>query len=196
MSSHPHPTMISPEEYLVRERAAEYKSEYVAGEVRAMTGASRKHNLVTINLAAALHAQLRGRPCETYVEQMRVQTRTDVYLYPDVVVVCGEPQLADDQFDTLLNPTVVMEVLSPSTKGYDRGEKWELYRRLASLRDYLLVSQDESHVERYTRQAEGLWLFSETSGVDAELRLESIGCTLALRDVYERVLPAPFHEPR
>lgn len=188
MSSHPHPTMISPEEYLVRERAAECKSEYIAGEVRTMTGASRKHNLVAVNLAALLHTQLRGRPCETYASDMRVQTRADVYLYPDVVVVCGEPELADDRFDTLLNPTVVVEVLSPSTEGYDHGEKWEKYRRLASLRDYLLVAQDEPRVERYTRQGEGLWLFSETDGLDAELRLESIGCTLALRDVYERVL--------
>ncbi|MBV9774968.1 MAG: Uma2 family endonuclease, partial [Gemmatimonadetes bacterium] len=89
-----------------------------------------------------------------------------------------------------------VEVLSPSTEGDDRGRKWEQYRRLASLRDYLLVAQDEPRIERYTRQAEGLWLFSETSGLDEELRLESIGCTLALRDVYERVLQAPFHEPR
>ncbi|HEX2187477.1 MAG TPA: Uma2 family endonuclease [Longimicrobiaceae bacterium] len=180
---------LTPEEYLVRERAAAYKSEYVGGEVRAMTGASRKHNLVTLNVASSLTGQLRGRPCETYVSDMRVKvSRTGSYLYPDVVVACGGPELEDEQADTLLNPTVVFEVLSPSTADYDHNRKWELYRRLPSLQDYLLVSQDEPRVERYTRRPEGLWLFSETSGLDGVLRLDSIGCTLALRDVYERVL--------
>lgn len=180
---------LSPEEYLVRERAAEYKSEYLGGEVRAMTGASRRHNLVTVNIAVSLSSQLRGRPCETYISDMRVKVeRTGAYLYPDVVVACGAPELEDEHLDTLLNPTVVFEVLSPSTADYDHNRKWELYRRLPSLQDYLLVSQGEPRVERYTRQTEGLWLFSETTGMESVLRLDSIGCTLALRDVYERVL--------
>lgn len=183
------PTPVSPQEYLVRERAAKYRSEYVTGQVRAMTGASRKHNVVTVNVAVSLNGQLRGRPCETYVSDMRVKVdRTGAYLYPDVVVACGAPELEDEHSDTLLNPTVVFEVLSPSTADYDHNGKWEHYRKLPSLRDYLLVSQDEPRVEHYTRQAEGLWLFSETSGLDEVLQLGSIGCTLALRDLYERVL--------
>lgn len=186
-----YPPSLSPEEYLLRERAAEYKSEYVAGEVRAMTGASRAHVLIAANLVRELGSQLRRRPCETYGTDIRVKvSRTRDYVYPDVTVVCGEPQLEDEHFDTLLNPTLIVEVLSPSTAGYDRGEKWEMYRRIPSLKDYLLVSQGEPRVERYARQGEGLWLFSETSGLDSVLRLDSIGCTLALRDVYERVLQA------
>ncbi|MET0397415.1 MAG: Uma2 family endonuclease [Longimicrobiaceae bacterium] len=180
---------LSPEEYLVRERAAEYRSEYLAGEVRAMTGASRKHNRIAMNLGALLHGRLRGGPCEPFMSDMRVKVeRTGAYFYPDVVVACGASRLEDEHQDTLLNPVVIVEVLSPSTADYDHAAKWEHYRRIPALMDYLLLSQSEPRVERYTRQAEGLWLFSETSGLDADLRLDSIGCTLALRDVYERVL--------
>jgi Uma2 family endonuclease len=182
-------TPTSPEEYLVRERAAEYRSEYLAGEVRAMTGASRKHNRIAMNLGALLHGQLRGGPCEPFMSDMRVKVeRTGAYFYPDVVVACGSSRLEDEHQDTLLNPVVIVEVLSPSTADYDHSGKWEHYRRIPTLMDYLLLKQDEPCVERYARQAEGLWLFSETSGPDAALRLDSIGCTLALRDVYERVL--------
>ncbi len=180
---------ISPSEYLVRERAARYKSEYVGGEIRAMAGASRNHNRVALSLGAALHAQLTGGPCEAFVSDMRVKVASmDTYFYPDVVVTCGASELEDDQEDTLLNPVVIAEVLSPSTSDYDHTRKWEHYRRIPSLRDYLLFSQSEPRVERYARQSEGLWLFSETTGLDAMLRLDSIGCTIALRDVYERVL--------
>lgn len=179
---------VSPEEYLVRERAAEYKSEYVDGEVRAMTGASRDHGRIALNVGANLFAQLRGRPCETFMSDMKVRVPGKrSYLYPDVVVVCGRSELEDEHEDSLLNPTLIVEVLSPSTQAYDRTEKWEHYRRIPSLRDYLLVAQDQRRVERYTRQEEGLWLFSETSDPDAVLRLDSIGCTLAMRDVYDRV---------
>lgn len=180
---------LSSEEYLVRERAAEYRSEYLAGEVRAMTGASRKHNRIAMNLGALLHGQLRGGPCEPFMSDMRVKVeRTGAYFYPDVVVACSGSRLEDEHQDTLLNPVLIVEVLSPSTADYDHGVKWEMYRRLPSLQDYLLVSQGEPRVERYARQAEGLWLFSEASGLDEVLQLDSIGCTLALRDVYERVL--------
>jgi Uma2 family endonuclease len=180
---------LSPDEYLVRERAAEYRSEYLAGEVRAMTGASRKHNRIAMNLGALLHGQLRGGPCEPFMSDMRVKVeRTGAYFYPDVVVACGASSLEDEFQDTLLNPVLVVEVLSPATADFDHNGKWEHYRRIPTLMDYLLLSQAEPRVERYARQSEGLWLFSETTGLDAELRLESIGCTLALRDVYERVL--------
>ncbi|CAN5799867.1 MAG: Uma2 family endonuclease [Gemmatimonadetes bacterium] len=191
MSTRPSPPVapISPEEYLAAEREAEYKSEYFGGEILAMTGASREHNLLVSNLVASLHPQLRGRPCELYPSDMRVKiTRTGAYAYPDVVVVCGEPEFEDEHVDTLLNPTVLIEVLSPSTERHDRGRKWEHYRRLPSLTEFLLVAQDKPRIEHYLRQEGGLWLFADASGEDASLRLSSIGCTLALRDVYDRVL--------
>jgi Uma2 family endonuclease len=180
---------VPPDEYLVRERAAEYRSEYLAGEVRATTGASRKHDRIAMNLGALLHGQLRGGPCEPFMSDMRVKVEgTGAYLYPDVVVACGASSLEDEHQDTLLNPVLVVEVLSPGTADFDHNGRWEHYRRIPTLTDYLLLSRAEPRVERYARQSEGLWLFSETSGLDATLRLESIGCTLALRDVYERVL--------
>lgn len=185
-------TRVSPEEYLVRERAAEYRSEYVDGEVRAMTGASPNHGRIALNVAMSLQSQLGDGPCEAFVSDMRVTAnRTRDYFYPDVVVVCGPTETEDEHDDSLLNPTVIVEVLSPSTEAYDRTRKWEKYRRLPSLREYLLVAQDWPRVERYTRQGGGLWLFSETEGTGGVLRLDSIGCTLALEDVYRRVLPRP-----
>jgi Uma2 family endonuclease len=183
---------VSPEEYLVRERAAEYKSEYVDGEIRAMTGASPNHGRIVLNIGAGLQAQLRGGPCEAFLSDLRVKIpRTDDYVYPDVVVVCGESEMEDEHDDSLLNPTLIVEVLSPSTEAYDRTKKWDKYRRLPALREYLLVAQDRPRVERYTRQGGGLWLFSETVGTDEVLQLDSLGCTLALNDVYERVRLRP-----
>ena len=124
----------TPDEYLALERKAEYKSEYFGGEIFAMTGASRKHNLVAGNIFAALHLQLKKRPCEIYPSDMRVKVSpTGLYTYPDVAVVCGEPMFDDEQKDTLLNPTVLVEVLSKSTASYDRGEKFEHYRKIKSL---------------------------------------------------------------
>lgn len=178
------------EEYLEIERAAETetKSEYLQGRIVAMSGASRPHNLMSVNISASLHSQLRGRPCETYAADMRVQVpEADYFTYPDLIVVCEEPQLADAHHDTLLNPTVLIEVLSPSTADYDRGRKFEYYRHLASLREYLLVAQDRVHVEHYTRQDDRSWRLTETDDPEAELHLPSIGCTLRLREVYEKV---------
>lgn len=185
-------TRITPEEYLVRERAAEYRSEYVDGEIRAMTGASRNHGRLVLDIGITLEAQLRGRPCEAFVSDMRVKaSQTRDYFYPDVVVVCGESEVEDEEEDTILNPTLIVEVLSPSTRSYDRDRKWEKYRRIPSLRDYLLIAQDRPRVERYTRQGEDLWLFSDTEDPDAVLQLDSIGCALALKDVYRRVRLRP-----
>lgn len=180
-------TRVSPEEYLAAERLAEIKSEYLAGEVHAMTGASRPHNLIVTNVVASLVVQLRGKPCQTYASDMRVKVpRARAYVYPDVAVVCGEPELEDEQLDTLLNPTLIIEVLSPSTADYDHGRKWEHYRRLGSLQDYLLIAQDQRRVERYTRRSGGMWLFSETTGSEV-VSVDSIGCALVLDDVYDRV---------
>lgn len=180
---------LSPEEYLLRERKAEYKSEYYGDRLVAMTGASRLHNLVSGNAFFHLKAQVRGRACEIYSGDMRVRVPTETgYVYPDVVVACGEPRFEDAELDTLVNPTVVVEVLSPSTERYDRGEKWEHYRRVPSLRQYVLLAQDRPHAEWFTRHEGGLWLFAEAAGAEAEIRLESIGSTLRLADVYDGVL--------
>jgi len=190
---------VSPEEYLRLERQAEYKSEYLNGEIFAMSGASRKHNLLTLNIGGSLNRQLRGRACEAYTSEMRVKVSvTGLYTYPDVVVVCGEPQLEDKYLDTLLNPTVLVEVLSKSTERYDRIAKTSYYRTLDSLYEHLLVSQDEIRVEQYAKQADGTWLLIEHRSLDSNVELRSIGCRLALRDVYDKVEIDPHFriEPR
>src|SRR5437868_398630 len=144
---------ISPEEYLRLERQAEYKSEYLNGEIFAMTGASRKHNLIGTNLVVSFAQQLKGKPCEVYPGEMRVKVRTTgLYTYPDVVIVCGEPKFEDDEIDTLLNPTVLIEILSTSTERYDRIAKTSYYRTLDSLTEHLLVAQHEHRIEQYVRQ--------------------------------------------
>lgn len=178
----------TPDEYLILERQAEHKSEYFNGEIFAMTGASRKHNLVAANILSSLHAQLKGRPCEIYPSDMRVKiSPTGLYTYPDVVIVCGEPTFDDEQKDTLLNPTVLIEILSKSTASYDRGEKFEHYRKLNSLVEYLIVAQDKHHIEHYVRQPDNQWLLSETDDMEQTIHLPSIECNLALVDVYYKV---------
>ena len=179
---------LTPDEYLAFERASEAKHEYVDGQIRAMGGASLEHVTIVGNLSAMLGAQLRGRGCRVLTSDMRVKTPGLVgYVYPDLTVVCGTPRLEDDTFDTLLNPTVIVEVLSPSTRDYDRGEKWERYRQIDSLREYLTVAQDRPHVERYTRQGERFWLLAETADLRDSVELESIGCVLELSGVYDQV---------
>ncbi len=181
-------TYLTPEEYLAIERKAEYKSEYFNGEMFAMAGASERHVLIVTNLVAELRGQLRRRPCTVYSTDLRVRvSSTGLYTYPDVVVVCGQPQFADDQKDTLLNPTLIIEVLSDSTKDYDRGGKFQHYRALASLTEYVLVAQDKCHVEHYVRQPENRWLLSETNELKDTIHLSSIECNLALVEVYDKV---------
>ncbi|MBI3249121.1 MAG: Uma2 family endonuclease [Deltaproteobacteria bacterium] len=187
MSLQPQPR-ITPEEYLALERKALYKSEYLDGEVFAMSGASREHNLISFNISGELHPQLRHRSCEAYTNDMRVKiSPTGLYTYPDVIVVCDEPQFEDAEVDTLLNPTLIVEVLSPSTEDYDRGGKFEYYRTLPSLREYLLVAQDRCHIVHYTRQKDGTWLLAETTRIEDQLRLPSINCNLSLAEVYAKV---------
>lgn len=188
MSSQP-TTYLTPEEYLAIERKAESKSEYINGEIVAMTGASRQHNLIVVNIAGELRQQLRGRPCEIYSNDMRVRIpSTRLYTYPDLVVVCGEPQFEDDYLDTLLNPTLIIEVLSESTEGYDRGKKFGFYRTIPSLAEYLLIAQDEQRVEQYAKQPDGRWLLSEYRSTDDVAELASIQCQLALTEVYDKVV--------
>jgi Uma2 family endonuclease len=187
MSSAAKRTYITPEEYLALERAATYKSEYRDGEIYSMSGASRPHNLIVANLSRLIGNQLVDRACELYIAEMRVWVqRTGSYCYPDLVVVCGEPRMEDQAFDTLLNPTLVIETLSPSTESYDRGVKFADYREIESLSDYVLVSQDKILIERYTRQGDS-WVLTIYNQAEGILRLPSIGCELGLRDIYAKV---------
>ncbi|MFN8498190.1 MAG: Uma2 family endonuclease [Anaerolineae bacterium] len=179
-------THVTPEDYLVEERKSEIKREYVDGQVYAMTGATRKHNLITGNLIAELNRQLEDKPCEVYPGDMRMRVGKRAYLYPDVVVVCGEPEFDDAEMDTLLNPTMIFEVLSRSTRDYDQGAKFALYRNLPSLQEYVLVAQDTPHVMGYVRQAAG-WFLSETTNLEDHVRLASIACDLSLRRLYAKV---------
>lgn len=184
---------MSVEEYLAFERRSETRHEFLDGEIFAMGGASRKHNLVTGNAFAALHGQLAGRDCEVHASDMRVKIpATGLYAYPDVVVVCGDPELEDDaELDTLLNPTLILEVLSPTTADYDRGGKFAHYRTLPSLAEYLVLAQDQVHAEHSRRQPDGSWLLTETDRPGEILELPSIGCRLDLAAIYARVLESP-----
>lgn len=187
MSSQPK-TRLTPEEYLAIERAVETKSEYFDGEVFAMGGASRKHNLVGTNISGELRQQLKKRPCEVYANDMRVLVpATGLYTYPDVVVVCDDPQFEDTEPDTLINPALIIEVLSKPTASYDRGDKFMHYRSIPSLAEHLLVAQNEYKVEHFVKQTDGRWLLTDMRGLEGEVRLESIGCTLALGEVYDKV---------
>ena len=184
---------LTPEQYLEIERKAEFKSEYYQGEMFAMSGAREGHNLIVWNLAAELHRQLRAKPCRAYINDMRVRVNaTGLYTYPDVAAVCGEPQFLDENRDTLLNPSLIVEVLSPSTEAYDRGRKFEHYRSVESVSEYLLVSSERVSAELYTRQPDGRWLLTAAAHMEDSLDLQSVGAHLSLADLYEKVdLAAP-----
>jgi Uma2 family endonuclease len=178
---------VTPAEYLAMERSSREKREYINGRVYAMAGASRRHNLIVGNILRELSTQLRGRPCEAYVSDMRVKVQhTGMYTYPDVVALCDDPRLEDAELDTLLNPSVIVEVLSPSTERYDRGVKFAHYRRLDSLQEYVLVAQGTPRVEHFRREGDQ-WVLTEISDPGGALALPSLGCVLRLADIYERV---------
>ncbi|NJL27175.1 MAG: Uma2 family endonuclease [Thermoanaerobaculia bacterium] len=183
MRPQPKPAM-TPEDYLSAEREADFKSEYVGSEVLAMAGASFVHNVVAANAVGALWSRLRGGPCRVVPSDMRIKVGNQ-YLYSDVAVVCGEPRFLDERTDALLNPTVIIEVLSESTKNYDRGEKFMRYRQLDSLQEYVLVDPTEPHVEHFRRES-GRWVLVETSVIEDRIALTSIGCDLPLAEIYER----------
>jgi Uma2 family endonuclease len=187
MSAAPQP-FLSPAEYLARERAAEAKSEYYEGVTFAMAGGSEEHSLIAVNVAGALNSQLADRPCKVYNSDMRVQMEEDgPYAYPDVSVVCGEAEFADEKRDTLLNPTVIVEVLSPTTEAWDRGGKFERYQQRTSLQEYVLIAQDRPRVERYARQGDEEWLLTVTTGLAGRVSLSSIAGELRLAEIYRKV---------
>ena len=171
-----------------QERRAEYKSEYFGGEVFAMAGASRRHGLIVTNLIRELSLQLKERPCEVYAGDLRLRvTPTGLYTYPDVMVICADVRFADDQKDTVLNPVVLIEVLSESTRDYDRGRKFQHYRTLPSLMEYLTVAQDEPHIEHWSRQQEDRGLLVEFSNLGQSIQLASINCVLPLAEIYDKI---------
>jgi Uma2 family endonuclease len=184
---------LTPQQYLAWERQQETKHEYWNGQVYAMAGASERHNLISANVLAGLHLQLRGRGCRVYPGDLRIRIpATGLYTYADVVVVCGKPQFDDSELDTLLNPTLIVEVLSRSTESYDRGTKFQNYRSLDSLMEYVLIDQSGYYIEHFVRQAEGQWLFSEVKGAEGVLHLPTLDCALPLAEVYAQVeFPSP-----
>ncbi|MBA2736549.1 MAG: Uma2 family endonuclease [Pyrinomonadaceae bacterium] len=176
------------EEYLAFERESEEKHEYIDGEIIAMAGASREHNLIGTNTGTEIRFRLKGKQYETYISDMRVRVKSNRYCYPDVVAVCGEPEFAkDDDFDILLNPTVVVEVLSPSTKFRDKTKKLEDYRKIDSLRECLLIEQDKMFVEHFIKQTPSQWLLRIYENAGDTVKLESIGCEILLSDIYLQV---------
>src|SRR2546423_5499483 len=181
-------TLVSPEEYLAIERKSEIRHEYFAGEMFAMVGAGKRHNLITANIIRILGNQLLERPCNVYPSDMRVKvSATGKYTYPDVVVACEEEKFEDVENDTLLNPVVVIEVLSESTEAYDRGKKFEQYQNIESLTEYLLVAQEPLRIEQYVRQSNREWRYSEYHNAEDVVKVGVIGCELTLKDVYAKV---------
>jgi Uma2 family endonuclease len=190
MSAQPLPR-ITLEEYLEIDRKAEIRSEYYDGQMYAMSGASYAHGKIAISFAAELLNGLNGR-CEVSGPDTRVRVLPQrTYVYPDVIVVCGTPVFADDQKDTILNPRLIVEVLSPGTEAHDRGYKFSLYRKLESLQEYVLVSQNEPRIEVFRRQPSDQWLLTDFEGLDATCRLDSIDCSIALASVYRQVTFEP-----
>ena len=179
---------ITPEQYLEIERAAETRSEYFNGRMYAMSGGAHPHAIIIGNLACELGIALKKGPCVVTTSVMRVRVSgTGLYTYPDIVVVCDPPQYGDGRHDTVLNPTLIVEVLSPSTEAYDRGFKFAQYRTLESLQGYALVPQSEPRIEIFRRQPSGDWLLSESAGMEAACRFDSVGCTIAVNDIYDKV---------
>lgn len=194
MSALPEPVpRLTPEEYLEGERLAEFKSEYLNGDVYAFAGTSRNHSLIAGNAGRLIGAQFVGRSCEVHSGDLRVRVNAEgPYTYPDVVAVCGEPEFEDDELDTLLNPTVIIEVLSESTEARDRGWKWQHYQKLPSLQEYVLIAQDRVRVEHYIRQEHGRWLLWTSEEIGDTLKLGALQCEVPFADLYDKVeFPRP-----
>jgi Uma2 family endonuclease len=179
---------LTPEQYLEIERAAEFRSQYFHGEMFAMSGGSLNHARLVRNLVVLLDGQLRGHPFEVASSDLRLRVSPDgLYTYPDIVVFCGRPQFVDDRTDTITDATAIIEVLSPSTENYDRGFKFEQYRRLRSLKDYIVIAQDRVHLEHSTRQDDDSWVLREKSDGNASIKLDSIACAFTIAEAYRSV---------
>lgn len=188
---------ISPEQFLVQERKAPFKSEYYQGEVFAMAGASRKHVRISTNLISEVHQQLKGKSCGIYGPDLRLKVEsTGLMTYPDALIVCDNPYFVDDFFDTIVNPQVLFEILSPSTEKYDRGAKAAQYRQIPSLLEYILIAMNEVRVEQYQRQPDGGWLLTEHTQLTESMRLGSIPVVVSLADIYQQVDFGPVSDIR
>jgi Uma2 family endonuclease len=180
--------VYSPEEYLSLERTADFKSEYLNGQIYAMAGSSPEHSAITVNITVALGSQLLDKPCRAFSSDMKVRTtRTGLFAYPDLSIVCGEPEFHDEKRDVLVNPVVLIEVLSPSTEAFDRGKKFAQYQHLETLTDYLLIAQDEARIDHYVKQSDDLWLLSIARGSGGKIYIASLDCTLLLSQVYAKI---------
>ena len=196
--------VYSEEEYLALEREAEERHEYLDGQIYAMAGESPEHGTICVNITATLHNQLRRTNCQVFTKDIKVRSGPKprfghrpkgLYSYPDLLVVCGEMKFLDERRDVLLNPTVIIEVLSPTTEAFDRGEKWRRYQTwLPDLSDYLLVMQTMPSIERFTRQSADSWIYSSATSLEESIRIDSINCVLSLADVYDRVVFPPEEE--
>lgn len=179
---------ISPEEYLAFERAAEYKNEYYDGHIIAMSGASLKHNKIAMNLYSKVGSFLAGKNCSILPSEMRVTPPShNSYMYPDAVIVCGNPQLEDDKFDTLLNPSVIIEILSPSTRSIDKGRKFFFYREITSLKEYIMIDALKKHITVSRHQPDNSWVFETIDKHHSGLTIQTIGFTLTLQDIYNGI---------
>lgn len=179
---------ITPEEYLERERQAETRSEYIRGEIFAMAGASIRQATIISNLVVEIGAQLRTSKCSVFSTDLRLAVNpAGMYTYPDVMVICGDPVTIDTHRDTIANPVLIIEVLSDSTKNYDRGQKFQYYRSLSSLKEYVTVAQDEIHLERHIRGTAGEWILTEFDKLEDRLEFQSINVSLVLSDIYRRI---------
>lgn len=188
MTAQPRPKLFTPEEYLILEREADYKSEYYQGEIFAMAGASRNHNRITENLSIDIGAFLKGKSCRSYSSDLRIHIPINgLYTYPDALVVCGKEEYQDEEFDTLLNPSIIIEVLSESTEDYNQGSKFGLYRSIPTLKEYVVI--DSRGVKAVVWKKErGTWLLaSETNNLESSIELTIIGLTLPLRTIYDQI---------
>jgi Uma2 family endonuclease len=179
---------VSAEEYLEGERKAVEKHELINGRIVSMAGASLKHNRIVRNLLASVHAKLKGSGCEIFPSDLRVNVpATNSFMYPDLTIVCGKPELLDDQFDNLLNPSVIIEVLSPSTEPHDKGTKFFNYQQIASLKEYILVSSTSALITTITKKDDGLWKFENITDMAAPLTIGATDQQIPLADIYDSV---------
>lgn len=182
----------TPEEYFEIEKYAKYKSEYYRGEIFAMSGGTLNHNRITLNIAGALNAAFSIKPCEAFASDLRIQIDKDKhYTYPDVTVVCGKLELAEGHKDMITNPIVIIEVLSDSTKDYDRGTKFTAYRNIKTLRDYILIDQESVHIEYFFKEEDGTWRLKEYFNIEKAILLKSIQIEIPIIEIYDRVFLSP-----
>jgi len=178
---------FTPAEYLAMEVVADYKSQYYNGEIFAMAGGTADHSLIAVNVAGALHERLAPTPCRVFNSDMRLNVeRSGLYTYPDVMVICGKIELVKGRDDTVTNPILIVEVLSAATRNYDRGAKFNFYKQISALREYLVVESERPHIEFYRRTADDKWLVEITEDLDAVVQFEAVACEVGLREIYSK----------